>query len=186
MKYCFLSPLPIGECAERLTQYLDDHPLHFFSRRPLTLVGEIDGYWFTLRTSSHSNPNLFHGTLCSCQGGTLIEGDYRMHWAAKVLDWRILGCGVAAICVLSYAVVLSVVGLLFVSGAYTHLGGDLFPLLGSLFAVGLFLPLGGMVLALVMYLAAVVSQKTWESIDIPRITAFLEERLQAQRVELAE
>lgn len=186
MKYCFLSPLPIDECAERLTQYLDDHPLHFLSRWPLTLVGEIDGYRFTLRTSSHSNPNSFYGTLRSCQEGTLIEGDYRMHWAAKVLDWRILGSGVAVMCVLSCAVVLGVIGLLVVSGAYAHLGSDLFPLLVSVCAVGLFLPLGSMALALIMYLATVVSKKIWESTDIPRITAFLEERLQAQRVESAE
>ena len=183
MKYCFLSSLPVDECAKRLAQYLADHPLHFFSRRPLTLVGKIDGYQFTLRTSSHSNSNSFHGTLHPHQEGTLIDGDFSMHWAPKVVGGGILGCGVVGACVLSGAVVLGVIGMLVISDAPVQLGEDLSSILGLVIAVGLFLPLGSMVAALIMLLATVASKKIWESTDIPRITAFMEERLRARCVE---
>jgi hypothetical protein len=183
MKYFFLSSLPVDECAQRLGQFCDDHPLHFYSRVPWRVVGKIDGYEFTLRTSSHSNPNLFRGTLRPCPEGTLIEGDYHMHWAPKFISGGILGCGAVSFCVLGGAIVFGFIGMLAISNAPVQPGEELFPVLISAITVGLLLPLGGMGLMLVLFLARFASKKIWKSIGIPRITALMEEQLHARRVE---
>ena len=184
MKYYFLSPLPIDECTKRLTQYLDDHPLHFSSRLPLTLVGEIDGYEFTLRTSSHSNPNLFCGALHSRQTETLIEGNFHMHWTPKVAVGGILGGSVAFSCVLGGGIVFSTIGMFAILSSSVQLEEDLVSILGLALAVGLLLPLGFTAFALIFLLAMIVSRNTWQSTDIMHISAFMEKSLQARRVEL--
>jgi hypothetical protein len=186
MKYYFLSPLTIDECTKRLTQYIDDHPLHFCSRWPLTLVGEIDGYKFALRTSSHSNPNLFRGTLHPRQTGTLIEGDNHMHWAPKFVGGGVLACGVVFSCVLGGGMVFSAIGMFAILNTSVQLEEDIISILGFVFAGGLLLPLGWVVLTLIILLASIVSRKIWQSTEITHVTAFMEKRLQARRVELAQ
>jgi hypothetical protein len=182
MKYYFLSPLTIDECAKKFTQYIDDHPLHFSSRFPLTLVGEIDGCEFTLRTSSHSNPNLFRGALHSRQTGTLIEGNFHMHWAPKIAVGGIVGSSVAFSCVLGGSIVVNAIGLFAILNTSAQPGENMVSFLGLALVIGLLLPLGFTVSALIFFLAAIVSRKSWQSTDITYITKFMEKRLQARRV----
>ena len=114
-------------------------------------------------------PSLRGIIICTGHQRSSVEG----YWDVALFFLGVLSC----------AIVLSAIGMLVVSGAYAHLESDLSLILGFTIAVGVFLPLGGMAAALIMLLATGVSKRIWQTTDATRITVFMEERLQARRVE---